>query len=257
MCALRAPVRRHWATNLPCERFMICAVSDQRQRHHHQREQRQQRRDPEHHREHRDDGHQRGQQLAHRLLQGGADVVDVVGDSTEQLTARRPVEVAERQPVDLRLDVLAQLAHGVLHDGVEDEALEPAEDRCPGVDRQHQQQHVADRTEVDALAGHDVLALHGGGPLRLGRPRRDLLADEAVEHQVRGVAEDPGSDRHQPDADDAEQHDQDRLATVRDASGRPGACRTARTPSPSGRPCRRPSGRDRGRPAAPRSARWP
>ena len=27
MCALSAPVRRHWATNMPCERFMIARVT--------------------------------------------------------------------------------------------------------------------------------------------------------------------------------------------------------------------------------------
>ena len=46
---------------------------------------------------HADHGQQRGEQLAHRLLQGLADVVDVVGDPAEQLAARLPVEVAQRQ----------------------------------------------------------------------------------------------------------------------------------------------------------------
>ena len=50
------------------------------------------------------------EQLAHRLLQGLADVVDVVGDPAEQLAARLPVEVAQRQPVDLLLDVGAHPA---------------------------------------------------------------------------------------------------------------------------------------------------
>ena len=94
MCALSLPVRRHWAMNWPCERFMIRAVTnietgtetsaisassgeiqniiD----------------------EHRDHGQQRGEQLAHRLLQGLADVVDVVGDPAHQLAARLLVEVA-------------------------------------------------------------------------------------------------------------------------------------------------------------------
>ena len=59
----------------------------------------------EHHRQHADHRQQRGEQLAHRLLQGLRDVVDVVGDPAEQLAARLPVEVAQRQPVELVLDV--------------------------------------------------------------------------------------------------------------------------------------------------------
>ena len=95
--------------------------------------------------EHRDHGHQRGEQLAHRLLQRLADVVDVVGDPAEQLAARRAVEVAQRQPVDLVLDVLAHPADGVLHDAVEDVALQPGQQRRGDVDREHEQQHVARR----------------------------------------------------------------------------------------------------------------
>ena len=44
-------------------------------------------------------------QLAQRLLQALRDVVDVVRDPAEQLAARHLVEVGQRQPVDLRLDV--------------------------------------------------------------------------------------------------------------------------------------------------------
>ena len=141
-----------------------------RDRHGHQRDHRQQRRDPDHHRQHRDHGHQRGHQLAHRLLEGLADVVDVVGDPAQQLAARRPVEVAERQPVDLVLDVLAHPVDGVLDDAVEHAALQPAEQRGGGVHREHQQQHVADGAEVDAPAGHHVV--HRGEHRRRACPRR-------------------------------------------------------------------------------------
>ena len=107
--------------------------------------------------EHRDDREQRREQLAHRLLQGLADVVDVVGDPAEQLAARLTGRSSQRQPVDLVLDVLAHPADGVLHDAVEDEALEPRQQRGRDVDREHEQQHVADRVEVDALARDDVV----------------------------------------------------------------------------------------------------
>ena len=56
------------------------------------------------------------------------DVVDVVGGPAEHLAARLLVEVAQRQPVQLRLDVLAQPAHGALHDVVEQA---PAARRAP------------------------------------------------------------------------------------------------------------------------------
>ena len=45
-----------------------------------------------------------------------ADVVDVVGDPAEQLAARLPVEVAQRQPGQLGLDLLAQPEDDALHD---------------------------------------------------------------------------------------------------------------------------------------------
>ena len=55
--------------------------------------------------QHADDGQQRREQLAHRLLQRLRDVVDVVGDPGQQLAARLPVEVDQRQPGQLRLDL--------------------------------------------------------------------------------------------------------------------------------------------------------
>ena len=93
--------------------------------------------------------------------------------------------------------------------------------------------------------------------LRLGGAGGHAAAEQAGEDQVGGVAEDPRADRHQPDADDGEQHDRDRLAAVGPHPARPAAWRTGRRSSPSGRPCRRPSGRGRGRALAPRSARSP
>ena len=49
------------------------------------------------------------EQLAQRLLQALREVVDVVRDAAQQVAARLLVDVAERQHVDLVLDVGAQL----------------------------------------------------------------------------------------------------------------------------------------------------
>ena len=51
----------------------------------------------------------RREHLAQRLLQALRDVVDVVGDPAQQVAARLLVDVAERQRVDLVLDVGPQL----------------------------------------------------------------------------------------------------------------------------------------------------
>ena len=94
-------------------------------------------------------GQQRRHRLADGLLQALRDVVDVVGHPAEQLAALHRVEVAQRQPVDLRLDPLAQPEHRALHDAVEDVRLHPAERRGQHVQRQRPQQHGGQRGEVD------------------------------------------------------------------------------------------------------------
>ena len=85
-----------------------------------------------------------------------ADVVDVVGDAAEQLAARLPVEVAQRQPVDLLLDVRAQPADGALHDVVEQVALQPGSSDAATYTPSTSSSTCADRGEVDALTGYDV-----------------------------------------------------------------------------------------------------
>ena len=157
MWALSLPVRRHWSMNMPWLRFItwpvttivIGTVTRATSASCHEIENIST--THEHHRQ------QRGEQLAHRLLQGLADVVDVVGDPAEQLAARLLVEVAQRQRVDLVLDVGAHPHDGALDDVVEQVALEPAEQRRRDVHAEHEQQHVADRGEVDALPDHEVL----------------------------------------------------------------------------------------------------
>ena len=78
---------------------------EQRQRQRDDGEQRQQRRDRQHHHQHGDHGQQRREQLTDRHRQRRRDVVDVVGDPAEHLPALPGVEVRQRQPVQLVLDV--------------------------------------------------------------------------------------------------------------------------------------------------------
>ena len=68
----------------------------------------------------------RGEQLAQRLLEALGDVVDVVGDPAEQVAAGLAVDVAERQAVELVLDVGAQPVHRALHDAGEQVRLQVA-----------------------------------------------------------------------------------------------------------------------------------
>ena len=86
------------------------------------------------------------------------DVVDVVGDAAEQLAARLGVEVAQRQAVQLVLDVGAQRSDRALHDAVEHVGLQPGEHaRRRRRAASDEQQHVAE-SAVKSMPwpGHDV-----------------------------------------------------------------------------------------------------
>ena len=87
---------------------------------------REDRADREHHDQHADDGQQRRDQLGQALLERLADVVDVVGDAAQQVAARVAVEVAQRQPAELLVDVAAQPVDGPLGDAGHDVGLHPA-----------------------------------------------------------------------------------------------------------------------------------
>ena len=180
----------------------------------------QHRRDHEHHDHHADHREQRREQLGQRLLQGLGDVVDVVGDPAQQLTARRAVEVGQRQSVDLALHLVAHPVDGPLHRRVQQVALPPQQQGADHVEPQRDQQDLAEQAEVDADPGGDVEALHQvgervvalraerGDRLLLGGPGRQLLADEAGEDHVGGPAEDPGADDAEHDAGHR-QHDRE------------------------------------------------
>ena len=134
MCALSRPVRRHCWMNMPCDRFMIRPVSS----------------------------------IASGTVTSATsasvgEIQNIIASTPttvssevsswlivccsvwltlsmslvtrrQQLAARLLVEVAQRQPVDLLLDVGAHPPHGALHDVVEQVALQPGQQRRGDVD---------------------------------------------------------------------------------------------------------------------------
>ena len=108
----------------------------------------------EHHHGDADDGQHRVDQRGEGLLHGGLDVVDVVGGAGEQVAALAGVEVGQRQPVDLRLDLLAQPVDDAHHHVVQQPALQPVEQGRDHVHAHHDRQQPAQVDEVDAGAGH-------------------------------------------------------------------------------------------------------
>ena len=191
------------------------AGDEQRQRQRDDGEQRQQRRDRQHHHQHGDHGQQRREQLADRHRQRRRDVVDVVGDPAEHLAALPGVEVRQRQPVQLVLDVGPQRDHGPLHHHVEQPGLQPNQQRGNQIQRERQQQRPPDGAEVHTVAGNHVharqqvgervVAAGAGGRdgLLLGESGGQLAADHAVEQQVGGMPEDSRTDHADRDAADA------------------------------------------------------
>ncbi len=233
MWALSRPVLVHWATNSRCERRAIARVTNSDNGTVSNVITRQQRRDGHHHRQHGHHGQHRREQLADRHRQRRLDVVDVVGDPAQQLTALAAVEVGQRQPVHLVLDVGAQRDHGALHGDVEQPGLRPNQQRGNQIQGQRQRQGSGHRAEVHAAAGHHV---HPGqqvgegvvaaGPgrgdgLRLGDSGGELPADDAVEQQVGGVAEDPRDDDPDRRAGDAQRDHRDAQPPLRRKPFRP------------------------------------
>ena len=178
------------------------------------------------------------------------------------------VVVAQRQTRELQVDVPAHPVDGPLRDAGHDVRLAPGEDRARDVDRGDEQQHVAERLEVDAVrhgqAGEQVRLLRlAGGPQRIDRlllrqAVRDLLADDAIEDDVGRRAEDlragdgtgHAQDRKQDDQDDpwslgpkgAGEPPERALEVLRLLGRQTGATeRTATAEPASGRPSRRPA----------------
>ena len=107
---------------------------DHRERHGEQRDRGEQPVDPEHHREHADDGEQRRDDLREALLERVGDVVDVVGHAREDVAARVAVEVAQRQPRELLVDLVAQAVDDALRHADGEVLLQPLEDGAEQVD---------------------------------------------------------------------------------------------------------------------------
>ena len=180
-----------------------------RHRHRYQGHQGQDRGDIDHHRDDADDREQGGEQLAHRLLQGLGDVVDVVGDPAEQLAGRGGVEVGQRHTAKLRLDVSPHLVDGPLHNDRHDPALDPGQDRGCDIQHQDSQQDMTNDGEVDAAPRYHIhgrdhvrdLAVPGGSQLGDGldlcHPCRQMSTDQPGEDQVGGRTQHLGADDRQ------------------------------------------------------------
>ena len=156
-------------------------------RDHHQCDQRELPRDHEHHREDTDDGERRGEQLAQCLLEALGDVVDVIGDPTQQVASRLAVDVGERQAVDLLLDLRAQPHHRPLDDAGEDVRLQIGEGGGHDVERHHSDQDVAELVELDAVG----------------------LAGDAPDDDVGALTQDPRPEHGQRDAADGRHEHED------------------------------------------------
>ena len=126
------------------------------------------------------------------------------------------VEVAQRQSAQLRLDVTAHARHDPLGQSGHGVALEVAEGRPEEVDEGRRAEDSPQVVEVDADSGRDLHARDHRGDLALavfaqqtdrlglGRALRQPFADDAVEENVGGVAQDLRARHHEPDRRDAE-----------------------------------------------------
>ena len=181
------------------------------EREHDERHQRQLPGDGEHHPQHPHHREDRRQGAGQGLLQGVGDVVDVVGQATEQLAALNGIEVAQRQAVHLVLDLGAQPVEGLDRDAVDEPALKPVEQTRTHVQAQHHRQDLAQAGVVDARAGDDVHrrehrgeVIHPPRPqgvdgLGLGGAGRQHRGDYALEDDVGGLAQHLGGRHRQHD----------------------------------------------------------
>ena len=83
-----------------------------------------------------------------------------------------PVDVAERERVELVFDVGTQPEHGALHDAGQDVPLEPHQHCRSGVQPDREQQRLVQLSEVDAAASED--ARHD----QVGRVPEDLRSED-------------------------------------------------------------------------------
>ena len=200
---------------------------DERARHGQDRDQGQDRADRHHQDQHEDDRQQRGDELRQALLQRLADVVDVVGDATQQVAARVAVEVAQRQPAELFVDLRSQPVDRPLGDAGHDVCLQPGEDRADDVHDDEQHEDPGQRGEVDACAGRQRHGRQHVGELvlALGTQARDrlVLGDAGGQGQAGGARDDHvdrlaldlGPDDGKGDADDGQREDEQDQQSIR------------------------------------------
>ena len=205
---------------------------DERDRDREDRDQGEQRADRQHHDQHADDRQQRRDQLGQALLERLADVVDVVRDPAEDVAAGVRVEVAERQPAQLAIDLFAQAEDAPLGDAGHDVALDPAEERAAG--RSTPTSVMQDRRRASLMSIRWHIRCDGRC---------------ALEDQVDRVPEDLRAEDREGHADDGEGEDEDDRAAPPAGGGR-GAAGTSPGspwPWPGAGPCPCPSCRPAGR----------
>ncbi len=188
--ALSAPVVPHWARNLGRARPAIDPHPEHRQRDGDERHDREQRRDHEHHHRHADEQQDRREHLAHRLLEALGQVVEVVGDPAEQVTALVLVDVAQRERVDLGLGGgsrsrnIRRWTTPAISQAVSDRRAPSTRRRAPG----RLEEDPVELAHVDALPG----------------------SEHALDDRVGGVAEHAAAADVQDGADDRrQQHEEE------------------------------------------------
>ena len=77
------------------------------------------------------------------------------------------VEVPQREPGELGLDLAAQAVHGPLRDAGHEVLLQPAEDRGEKIDDRREEQDLRELREVHTRARHDVRPRQHVGELAL------------------------------------------------------------------------------------------
>ena len=120
-----------------------------------QRRQDDQRHDPADRQHHDDDaehGQHRANQLSQVLLQGAADVVEVVDGAAQDLAVRARIEELERQAAELGLDIAAERVDGVLRDARHQVLLHVEERGADDIENREPRQHRPDVGEVDPAA---------------------------------------------------------------------------------------------------------
>ena len=189
---------------------------EERERHGEDGDDGEQRTYPDHHGEHADDGKDGGHELGEGLLEGRGDIVDVVRDPAEEVSARRGVVVLQRQPAELVIDFLPKPEHRALGNAGHDRVLRPGEQCAHEVDDGNERDDPCQLTEVDTVAGVQghgpdhlgltivARCLEPGDRLLLGHAARDPGGDDASENHVRRIAEELRSEYGEEHAHAAE-----------------------------------------------------